>query len=263
MTELINLDFFKKIYNNDIDDIEIDEKIVDKIRNIKDIIDKDVYVKPQNKTFIKHVSAFNCRFREEDTKKKTVISFLNKLTNANIDLIIPKLENNICEPYTQDILNVINFIKCDKKNLKNYIKVLKIFPDNEVINNLDNFYNNNKEYWLTDSFYIENKVYSTACSEEIYSNFLKWKDGQLVFTELLLFYKDIDMITNIVNNILNYIENNKSNLKREIIDPLLEHLNILNQLVSYEELDKLLLLDNLSSSTKFKINDIKNKKMKS
>jgi hypothetical protein len=71
------------------------------------------------------------------------------------------------------------------------------------------------------------------------------------------------MITNIVNNILNYIENNKSNLKREIIDPLLEHLNILNQLVSYEELDKLLLLDNLSSSTKFKINDIKNKKMKS
>jgi len=35
MTELINLDFFKKIYNNDIDDIEIDEKIVDKIRNIK------------------------------------------------------------------------------------------------------------------------------------------------------------------------------------------------------------------------------------
>ena len=47
------------------------------------------------------------------------------------------------------------------------------------------------------------------------------------------------------------------------INDELEHLNILNQLVSYEELDKLLLLDNLSSSTKFKINDIKNKKMKS
>ena len=236
---------------------DIDNRILDKINNIKDIIDKDVYVKPTTKTFVKHISAFNCRFREEDTKKKTVISFLNKLTNSNIDIILAKLENNISEPYDTDINNFINFFKLDIKNIKNYIRVLKIFNDNQVISQLNIIYDKNPQYWITPDEYVKNNVYSIDCPEDIYSNFNKWKDSQLVLTELLLFYKDIHFVSNIVKDILNFVLKNYS--IRELIDPTLEHLIILYQLVNNTDLDKLKNIDTISSSTKFKIEEIKNK----
>ena len=47
---------------------------------------------------------------------------------------------------------------------------------------------------------------------------------------------------------------------RELIDPTLEHLTVLYQLVSDKDLDKLMEIDTISSSTKFKIEGIKNKK---
>ena len=257
MADIINLSTFNEVYLLLDENPDIDNRILDKINNIKDIINKDVYVKPPTKTFVKHISAFNCRFREEDTKKKTVISFLNKLTNTNIDTILAKLENNISEPYETDILNVINFMRLDIKNIKNYIRVLKIFKDNEVISQLDIIYDKNPQYWITPDEYVKNNVYSTGCPEDIYSNFNKWKDSQLVFTELLLFYKDIHFVSNIAKDILNLIIKNYS--IRELIDPTLEHLIILYQLVNKKDLDKLMCIDTISSSTKFKIEEIKNK----
>ena len=257
MSDIINLSTFNEVYLQLDENPDIDNRILDKINNIKDIINKDVYVKPTTKTFVKHISAFNCRFREEDTKKKTVISFLNKLTNTNIDTILAKLENNISEPYETDIINVINFMRLDIKNIKNYIRVLKIFNDNEVISQLDIIYDKNPQYWITPDEYVKNNVYSTGCPEHIYSNFNKWKDSQLVFTELLLFYKDIHFVSNIAKDILNFILKNYST--RELIDPTLEHLIVLYQLVNNKDLDKLRNIDTISSSTKFKIEEIKNK----
>jgi hypothetical protein len=256
MSEPINLATFKEVYLSIDENPDIDNRILEKINNIKTIITNDVYVKPTTKTFVKHVSAFNCRFRTEDNKKKTVISFLNKLTNSNIDIILAKLENHISEPYETDIINVINFMRLDIKNLKNYIKVLKIFPDNEVIKQLDIIYNNCPTYWITPDEYIENNVYSTECSEDVYSSFNKWKDSQLVLTELLLFYKDIHFVSNIVKDILTFIL--KHTTVRELIDPILEHLIILHQLVNDKELNDLMAIDTISSSTKFKIEKIKN-----
>ena len=258
MTETINLATFKEVYLAIDENPDVDIRISDKINSIKDIINNDVYVKPATKTFVKHTSAFNCRFREEDTKKKTVISFLNKLTNTNIETILAKLENNISEPYDTDIINVINFMRLDIKNIKNYIRVLKIFPDKEVILQLDNIYNKNPQYWITPDEYIKNNVYSTGCSEEIYSAFNKWKDSQLVLTEILLFYKDIHFVSTIAKNILDFILANTT--VRELIDPTLEHLTVLYQLVNDKDLDKLMTIDTISSSTKFKIEGIKNKK---
>ena len=191
-------------------------------------------------------------------RKKTVISFLNKLTTVNIDTILAKLENNISVPYDTDIINVINFMRLDIKNIKNYIRVLKIFPDKEVIAQLDKIYNNNSQYWITPNEYVLNNVYSTGCPEEIYSSFNKWKDSQLVLTEILLFYKDIHFVSNIAKNILDFILTNTT--VREFIDPTLEHLTVLYQLVSDKDLDKLIAIDTISSSTKFKIEFIRNKK---
>ncbi len=258
MSETINLATFKEVYLLIDENPDVDTRVSDKINSIKDIINNDVYVKPTTKTFVKHISAFNCRFREEDTKKKTVISFLNKLTTVNIDTILAKLENNISEPYDTDINNVINFMRLDIKNIKNYIRVLKIFPDKEIISQLDNIYNKNPQYWVTPDEYVSNNVYSTGCPEEIYSAFNKWKDSQLVLTEILLFYKDINFVSNIAKNILDFILDNTT--VREYIDPTLEHLAILYQLVSDKDLDKLMSIDTISSSTKFKIEGIKNKK---
>jgi hypothetical protein len=258
MSETINLATFKDVYLLIDENPDVDIRISEKIDIIKDTINNDVYVKPTTKTFVKHISAFNCRFREEDTKKKTVISFLNKLTSTNIETILAKLENNISEPYDTDINNIINFMRLDIKNIKNYIKVLKIFPDKRVILQLDNIYNKNPQYWITPDEYVSNNVYSTGCPEEIYSSFNKWKDSQLVLTEILLFYKDIHFVSNIAKNILDFILANTT--VREFIDPTLEHLTILHQLVNDKDLDQLMSIDTISSSTKFKIEGIKNKK---
>jgi hypothetical protein len=74
----------------------------------------------------------------------------------------------------------------------------------------------------------------------------------------LLFYKDIHFVSTIAKNILDFILANTT--VRELIDPTLEHLAILYQLVSDKDLDKLMTIDTISSSTKFKIEGIKNKK---
>tara|TARA_B110000285_G_scaffold35174_1_gene37698 strand:- start:1967 stop:2755 length:789 start_codon:yes stop_codon:yes gene_type:complete len=255
MTSILNLATFKEVYLQINENPDIDIRTLEKINTIKETINNDVYVKPPTKTFVKHISAFNCRFREEDTKKKTVISFLNKLTINNIETIITKLENHISEPYDTDINNIINFMRLDIKNIKNYLKVLKIFPDKEVLKQLDKIYNNNETYWMTPEEYIKNKVYSTDCPEDIYSSFNKWKDSQLVLTELLLFYKDIHFASNIARDILDFIF--KNTIVRELIDPTLEHLIILHQLVNDKDLNNLILIDAISSSTKFKIESIK------
>ncbi len=258
MSESINLATFKETYLEINENFDIDNRILEKINQIKEIIDKDVYVKPVNKQFVKHTSAFNCRFREEDTKKKTVTSFLNKLTASNIETILAKLENSISEPYNTDINNVIAFMRLDIKNIKNYLRVLNIFPNQLVIEQLDNIFNTNPQYWITPDEFVTNNVYKTECPEELYQKFNKWKDSQLVLTELLLFYKDIDFVSIITNNILQFIITN--NHIREMIDPALEHLNILNQLLSISDIDKLLTIDTISSSTKFKIEVLTNKK---
>lgn len=258
MSETINLATFKETYLEINENFDIDNRILEKINTIKEIIDKDVYVKPAHKPFVKHVSAFNCRFREEDTKKKTVTSFLNKLTTSNIETILAKLENNISEPYNTDINNVIAFMRLDIKNIKNYLKVLNIFPNQLVIDQLDIIFNNNPQYWITPDEFVTNNVYKTECPEELYQKFNKWKDSQLVLTELLLFYKDIEFVSTITKNILEFIIVNSS--IRELIDPALEHLHILHQLVSNTNIENLLTIDNISSSTKFKIETLKNKK---
>lgn len=258
MSESINLATFKETYLEINENFDIDNRILEKINTIKEIIDKDVYVKPAHKPFVKHVSAFNCRFREEDTKKKTVTSFLNKLTTSNIETILAKLENSISEPYETDINNVIAFMRLDIKNIKNYLRVLNIFPNQLVIDQLDIIFNNNPQYWITPEEFVTNNVYKTECPEELYQKFNKWKDSQLVLTELLLFYKDIEFVSTITNNILEFIIVNSS--IRELIDPALEHLHILHQLVSNTNIENLLTIDTISSSTKFKIEMLKNKK---
>ena len=62
----------------------------------------------------------------------------------------------------------------------------------------------------------------------------------------------------IAKDILDFILANTT--VRELIDPTLEHLTVLHQLVSDKDLDKLMAIDTISSSTKFKIEGIKNKK---
>lgn len=258
MSESINLATFKETYLEINENFDIDNRILEKINSIKEIINNDVYVKPVQKPFVKHVSAFNCRFREEDTKKKTVTSFLNKITNSNIETILAKLENSISEPYNTDINNVIAFMRLDIKNIKNYLRVLNIFPNQLVIEQLDIIFDNNPQYWITPEEFVINNVYKTECPEDLYQKFNKWKDSQLVLTELLLFYKDIEFVSKITNNIVESIILN-SNV-RELIDPALEHLNILHQLLTNIDIDKLSIIDTISSSTKFKIEALKNKK---
>ena len=75
MSETITLASFKAVYLLIDENPDVDIRVSDKIDTIKDIINNDVYVKPTTKTFVKHISAFNCRFREEDTKKKNSYKF--------------------------------------------------------------------------------------------------------------------------------------------------------------------------------------------
>lgn len=268
MSISIPLETFRSVFNRD--DLVISQEMIDKTFAVKQLMNNEIVYSPpiNERQYTKHISAFNCHFTTEDKKKKIITSLLNKLSPKNVDVISKKIENEISEPYDQDINTIISFVRRDRSNIDIYVTILKLFPNDIVCDIIANMCDLKSEYWIIKEEYIDQNVYSSTCEYDLYCSFIKWKDSQLAITELstlfLSFETNEELAKVVYNNINKYINTCKEqSLKpsRDNLDPSLEHLEILHQyLLNLDiNLDSLMELVEIPSSSRFKINDIKNK----
>ena len=263
----ISVDVFEQIYKSGA--FNISGALIEKVKDIQQRIQNSSFTHPftaqpvvhnqqHNNTNNRYVSIFG-------SKKKPFISMLNKLTINNVDSILKKLKDSIQEPYDDEIKTAIKFIKSDRKNIDLYIKILELFPIEKVKQCIQEHLNANMSYWtLPDEFCGEN-MYSTSVDYDLYCKFIKWKDETLALTSICIIYKiNIPELAEIIyDTVYKYIDTNKQNYQRQILDPPLEHIELLWESYSIEQIDKLLSCRNsdIPSSSRFKLMDIKEKMM--
>lgn len=207
-------------------------------------------------------------FSDDAKCKKEFISYLNKLTDVNKDIIYNKISSFINQ-VNNDILNslfdvLINFIKSSNNNI--YIDVLYLFEKDYIETNITNYYNNylKENEWLPKL--IKNNYKSIFDDEnyDVYCEYVKLKKSTISMIKALCIIlkkiNKINIIEDIINNI--FIDLNKYILTsdyKHVNELLLDELAIIidflpkkkyiNQITSID-------ITNLDISTKFKITNI-------
>jgi hypothetical protein len=281
----INYEIFKNCLNNCNDsNIQIPENIVNKanelINNYNCFISnydaRSLWEKKkiiaQNKTKVKtrpHIIYID--FSDDAKCKKEFISYLNKLTDVNKDVIYGKISHFITQ-INDDIKNslfdiLINFIKTS--NNKIYIEILYLFDNNYIETNITKYYENylKKKEWLPEKILIEHKLIFDEQYYDTYCEYIKIKKNTLsMIKALCIILKKINKI-NIINDIIVAIIealNNKFDLSnyKHITELLLDEYAIIldfipkNEYINYIKTFDISKLDN---STKFKISNIVDK----
>tara|TARA_B000000475_G_scaffold266361_1_gene256030 strand:+ start:454 stop:1245 length:792 start_codon:yes stop_codon:yes gene_type:complete len=262
MEEILTFNDLKKKYN--IESVIISENILNKINIIKELIKTDTYVKKVEKSTSEnslYTSSFNCKFKNEDIKKKKITSFLNKLSIDNFEKIYNNIVNDMNELYFSDNIDIIlKFMINQKDNFEIYKKILDLYPIDEIKKKIDEIYKKDENYWLISLNYLEKKVYSIECDYNIFCEFIKWRDKSILISKLLLNYKDKSFSECMVKSMLSYIYNNKIS-KREILDTCIDNMNIFIEYVDKNDIEKMLNIKNIEKSTKFKLIEMYEKKM--
>ena len=207
----------------------------------------------------------NIDFSDKAKCKKEFISYLNKLTDLNKEIIYSKITSFIKE-LDNDILNslfdiLINFMKSSNNNI--YIDVLYLFDSSYIEENISKYYLkfiDNKE-WLDIKIIEEYKFIFDENNYDEYCEYVKIKKSTLSLLKALsIILKKIDksdIIEIIINNIFEdlYIFLQRKEFKH-IIELLLDELSIILDYIPKQEfIDKIKNIDttNLDISTKFKI----------
>ena len=261
MEDIKSFNDLKKKYN--IDSVIISENILKKVNIIKELIETDTYVKKVEKLPSEnslYTSSFNCKFKNEDIKKKKITSFLNKLSKDNFDKIYNNIVNDMNELYFSDNIDIIlKFMINQKDNFEIYKKILDLYPIDEIKKKIDEIYKKDENYWLIPLNYLEKSVYSINCDYNVFCEFIKWRDKSILISKLLLNYKDKSFSKCIVKRMLLYIYNNKIN-KREILDTCIDNMSIFIEYVDNNDIEKMLQIKNIEKSTKFKLIEMHEKK---
>ena len=211
-------------------------------------------------------------FSDISNTKRTLIGYLNKLTNKNKEVIYEKIKDIIHNNTTEEVFLIIwSYIKATKEtgaagasdsdnNL--YVKLLEYFDaefSDCIINKLWDSYKNNKE-WLPPKYIFDNNLLLLNNEYELYCDYIKWKKGIHNLNTLWIKYKTSD-IPLLLNDIYEYMMNciNNPSIHKYIIDIFMEQ--ILKILKNYNDtsiIDKIKLLDikTFESSTKFLIYNI-------
>ena len=217
-------------------------------------------------------------FSDISNTKRTLIGYLNKLTNKNKEVIYEKIKDIIHNNATEEVFLIIwSYIKATKEtgaagtagtagasdsdnNL--YVKLLEYFDaefSDCIINKLWDSYKNNKE-WLPPKYIFDNNLLLLNNEYELYCDYIKWKKGIHNLNTLWIKYKPND-IPLLLNDIYEYMMNciNNPAIHKYIIDIFMEQ--ILKILKNYNDtsiIDKIKLLDikTFESSTKFLIYNI-------
>jgi hypothetical protein len=207
-------------------------------------------------------------FSDDAKCKKEFISYLNKLTDVNKEIIYNKISSFISQ-VNNDILNslfdvLINFIKSSNNNI--YIEVLYLFEKDYIETNITNYYNNylKEKEWLPSI--ISNNYKSIFDDEnyDVYCEYVKLKKSTIsMIKALCIILKKINKI-NIIEEI---IENIFNDLNKYILTSNYKHVNellldelsiIIDFLPKQIYINKIINIDitNLDISTKFKITNI-------
>lgn len=207
----------------------------------------------------------NIDFSDKAKCKKEFISYLNKLTDLNKDVIYSKITAFIKE-LNNEILNslfeiLINFMKSSNNNI--YIDVLYLFDSSYIDENISKYYLNyieNKE-WLSIKIIEDYKFIFDENNYDEYCEYVKIKKSSLSLLKALSIIlkklnrnNDIEFIINKIFEDL-YIFQYKKEYKH-ITELLLDELSIIIDYIPKQEfINKIKNIDvtNLDTSTKFKI----------
>ena len=201
--------------------------------------------------------------------KKEFISYLNKLTDVNKDVIYTKIKDLI-KNLDASILNslfevLINFIKVSSNNI--YIDVLYIFNKDYININITNYINNfilNRE-WLPSEIIIDYKILYHNDNYDKYCSYIKLKKNSLsIIKALSIILKKLNnldslelLLKEVIIDIDKYINNNNY---KHIIELLLDEIIIILDYIPHKEVlakIKNYDLNQFEYSTKFKLMKIK------
>jgi len=205
-------------------------------------------------------------FCDEMKCKKEFISYLNKLTDLNKEIIYNKISLFIKE-LDINILNslfdvLINFIKISSNNI--YIDVLFLFDINYINNNINNYFEQfliNKK-WLPEEIIIDCKILYDNDNYDKYCSYIKIKKNVIsLIKAFMIIFKKIDnddikinqLLGEIYKDIQKYLSNNNF---KHIIELLLDELLIILEYSPNKEIIENIKNINLESfeySTKFKL----------
>uniref|UniRef100_A0A6C0CFS5 Uncharacterized protein n=1 Tax=viral metagenome TaxID=1070528 RepID=A0A6C0CFS5_9ZZZZ len=281
----INYEIFKnclETYNNS--NIQIPDNIVNKANELinnyscfvsnydaRSLWEKKKII-AQNKTKIKtrpHIIYID--FSDDAKCKKEFISYLNKLTDVNKDVIYGKISHFITQ-INDEIKNslfdiLINFIKTS--NNKIYIEILYLFDNDYIEKNITKYYENylkNKE-WLPVKIVIEHKLIFEEQYYDTYCEYIKIKKNTLSMIKALCVIlkkiNKVDIINQIMISII-YDLDNKPDLNnyKHITELLLDEYAIILDFIpkqEYIEYIKSFDISRLDNSTKFKVSNIVDK----
>jgi hypothetical protein len=271
----INIELFKEKYNNI---VEIPNNILEKVADIKSTYNcfnsyydpkmiwakkifnnKDKYNKPKIKNRV-HIIIPD--FTKTSETKRSLIGYLNKLSNKNKDYIYEKLKdiiNNSNDSLDEIFSIIINYIKSNDDNI--YSNILDFFDEDFLKSNIDMCWNNylvNKE-WNPPTYIYENNLLLLNDEYDLYCNYIKWKKSIHNMNRVWIKYKSDDIII-LLNNIcdhINYIIN--EDVHKYILDILLEQIYKILCIKKYPEIiNKIKNVDfkKFDNSTKFIIYNI-------
>lgn len=232
---------------------------------------KIIALNKSNKTQKPRHHIINIDFSDKAKCKKEFISYLNKLTDLNKDVIYSKISSFIKELDSETLNSLfeilINFMKSSNNNI--YVDVLYLFEQSYINENINKYYLkfiDNKE-WLPIKIIEDYKFIFDENNYDEYCEYVKIKKSSLSLLKALSIIlkklDKIDVIETIINNIFAdlYIFQNKKEYKH-ITELLLDELAIILDYIPKQEfINKINSIDvsNLDTSTKFKITHIQEK----
>jgi hypothetical protein len=271
----INIELFKAEYNNIVD---VPNNILEKVTDIKNTYscfnsyydpkmiwakkifnNKDKYNKPKVKN---RVHIIIPEFTKTSETKRSLIGYLNKLSNKNKEFIYEKLKDIIDN--SKDTLDeifsiIINYIKTNDDNI--YSDILDFFDKDFLTSNINIYWDNyltNKE-WNPPTYIYENNLLLLNDEYDLYCDYIKWKKSIHNMNKVWVKYKESVLII-LLNNIcehINYIIN--EDVHKYILDILLEQIYKILCIKKYPEIiDKIKNIDlkKFDNSTKFLIYNI-------
>ncbi len=148
-------------------------------------------------------------FSDEAKCKKEFISYLNKLSDVNKEVIYEKISTFISK-INDDIKHLlfdvlINFIKTSNNNI--YIDVLYLFDDIYIETNITKFYLNylNEKLWLPKDIIVDYKNIFDEENYDTYCEYVKIKKTTLSMLKALIIILNKLNKNNIIKKIVNHI----------------------------------------------------------
>lgn len=281
----ISIDRFRELYEK-MDNIELNENLVKKMRDLsnnyncfscnydakslwekkKIMAQKKNHNKYGNNVVRNKPRIILIDFSDDMKCKKEFISYLNKLTDVNKEVIYEKIRNLI-RIIDKSIINnlfdvLINFIKNSSNHI--YIDVLYLFDNDFIEFNINKYFDNfiKTREWIPKEILIENKVLYHNDNYDKYCQYVKIKKHTLSLIKAFIFIckknNDLEKINKLLEEIINDLKEYVDKIEyKHVIELIMDELSIFIEIYDIwnEEIIEYLKsidLNKYEYSTKFK-----------